>query len=116
MNDDSVKVSKVEKLLQNNHNKNILLDTIIAEIIWVLTSYYSLEKPEVIEKIRALIHVKSVECNQMLISKALSYWEENNISYIDSYLAAVASLGSLPVISYDERLKTIRSIIVSEPK
>jgi predicted nucleic acid-binding protein len=115
INDDSKKVKKVEDLLKDPNNTNILLDTIIAEIIWVLGSYYSLDKTETIEKIRALIHVDTIDCNAILINKALSVWEGNNISYIDSYLVAVATLGSLPLISYDEALKSINSIEVKEP-
>lgn len=115
VNDDLQKVSRVEKLLIDTNNTNVLLDTIVAEIIWVLSSYYSLKKTEVIEKIRALIHVDNIECNAVLINKALSLWEENNISYVDSYLAAVASLGNLILLSYDDKLKAISEITVKEP-
>ena|SRR3990170_4649245 len=115
VDDDPQKVSRVERLLKNKDNTNILLDTIVAEIIWVLSSYYSLKKTEVIEKIRALIHVDTIECNAVLINKALSLWEENNISYIDSYLAAVASLGNISLFSYDDKLKSIGEIKVKEP-
>src|SRR5215469_497527 len=86
VNDDPQKVSRVEELLKNTNDKNILLDTIIAEIIWVLLSYYSLEKNDVIEKVKALIHVDSIDCNAFLIHRALTIWGENTISYVDSYL------------------------------
>src|SRR5690348_4693158 len=86
VNDDSEKVSKIELLLKDKSNTNILLDTTIAEIIWVLSSYYSLPKNEIIEKIRALIHVNTIECNRLLLNKSLTIWAGNNISYIDSYL------------------------------
>src|SRR3989344_719507 len=86
VNDDPQKVDKVEKLLVDKNNTNILLDTIVAEIIWVLNSYYSLNKSEVIEKIRALIHLDTIDCNAVLLNKALSVWAENNISYVDSYI------------------------------
>lgn len=115
VNDDSEKVSNIEKLLTDKNNTNILLDTIIAEIIWVLSSYYSLKKSEVIEKISALIHLDTIDCNAVLINKALSVWDENNISYIDSYLVAVAKLGNIPLFSYDNKLKSIDSVTVKEP-
>lgn len=115
VNDDPEKVNRVEKLLTNKDNTNILLDTIVAEIIWVLSSYYSLKKAEVIEKIRALIHLDTIDCNAVLINKALSLWEENNISYIDSYLAAIASLGNISLFSYDDKLKTINGVTIKEP-
>lgn len=115
VNDNPQKVSRVEKLLIDKKNTNILLDTIIAEIIWVLSSYYSLKKNEVIEKIKALIHVNTIECNAVLINKALSLWEENNISYIDAYLVAVASLGNISLFTYDDKLKALSGITVKEP-
>lgn len=115
VNDDPQKVSRVEKLLRDKNNTNILLDTIVAEIIWVLSSYYSLKKVEVIEKIRALIHLDTLECNAVLINKALSLWEENNISYIDSYLVAVAKLGNITLYSYDDKLKSISRVTAKEP-
>lgn len=115
VNDDQQKVTLVEKLLKNTSNKNILLDTVIAEIIWVLSSYYSLDKKEVIEKIRALIHVDSVDCNEAIINRALTLWGTYNISYIDSYVAAIAELGSITLVTYDAKFKSIPSIIVKEP-
>lgn len=115
VNDNPQKVRRVEKLLADKNNTNILLDTIVAEIIWVLSSYYSLNKTEIIEKIRALIHVDTIDCNSVLINKALSLWEEHNISYIDSYLAAVANLGNVVLVSYDDKLKSVSTITVKEP-
>ncbi len=115
VNDDPQKVSRVENLLKDKNNKNVLLDTVVAEIIWVLLSYYSQEKEEVVEKIKALIHVDTIECNAFLINRALTIWEKNVISYIDAYLAAVAELGNMTLYTYDKRLRTISTIIVKEP-
>lgn len=115
VNDDPQKVSRVEHLLKDKSNKNILLDTVIAEIIWVLLSYYSLQKVDVAGKIRALIHVDTIECNAFLINRALTIWEENVISYIDAYLAAVAELGNMTLYTYDKRLKILSTIVAKEP-
>jgi|SRR3989338_9363175 len=115
VNDDPQKVDKVEKLLVDKNNTNILLDTIVAEIIWVLNSYYSLNKSEVIEKIRALIHLDTIDCNAVLLNKALSVWAENNISYVDSYIVAVAKLGNIPLFTYDDKLKSISGVTVKKP-
>lgn len=115
VNDNPKKVNRVEKLLSDKNNTNILLDTIVAEIIWVLSSYYSLNKTDVIEKMNALIHLDTIDCNAVLLNKALSIWQENNISYVDSYLVAVAKLGNIPLFSYDAKLKSINSLTVQEP-
>ena len=115
VNDDQQKVARVERLLKNKDQKNILLDTVIAEIIWVLNSYYDLDKKEIVIKMKALIHVESVECNAFLINRALTLWTDNTISYIDAYLAAVAELGNMPLYSYDKKLSSITTITVKEP-
>ncbi len=115
VNDDPQKVSKVEKLLKDKNNTNIILDTVVAEIIWVLSSYYGLNKSDIVEKVRALIHVETIECNAFLISRALTIWEENNISYIDAYLAAVAQLGEITLYSYDKKFSSMPTIKVREP-
>lgn len=115
VNDDPAKVSRVENLLKTETSKNILLDTVIAEIIWVLQSYYELDKKEIIQKINALIHVESIECNAFLINRALTIWESYNISYVDAYISAVAELGEMNLYTYDKKLKSISSIIVLEP-
>lgn len=115
VNDDPQKVSRVEYLLRDKSNKNVLLDTVVAEIVWVLLSYYSIDKEDVVEKVRALIHVDTIECNAFLINRALTIWENNTISYIDAYLAAVAELGSMTLYTYDKRLVKISTIIVKEP-
>lgn len=115
INDDPQKALQVEKLLKNKQAKNILLDTVVADIIWVLSSHYFLDKTEVAEKIRALVHVETIESNSFLIMRALSIWEEYNISYIDSYLAAMAELGNINFYSYDLKFKLIPSITVKEP-
>ena|SRR3990172_1864493 len=115
VNDDPRKALKVEKLLKAKRNKNILLDAVIAEIIWVLTSYYLLGKKDVVEKIRALIHVNTIECNAFIINRALTLWIENNISYIDAYLAAISELGNIPLYTYDQKFRSITTITVKEP-
>src|SRR5258708_3552707 len=115
VNDDPQKVSRVESLLKSKSNKNLLLDTVVAEIIWVLLFYYSLEKKEIIEKINGLIHVDSIECNAFLINRALTLWDENIISYVDAYLLAVAELGDMVLYTYDKKLKAVSTVIAKEP-
>jgi len=115
VNDDPQKVKRVEKLLQNKRDQNILLDTVVAEIVWVLQSYYSLEKLEIIEKIRALIHIDSIDCNTGIIDRALTLWKNNAIAYIDAYLVATAEHKNMPLYTYDKRLHGLKFIMCKEP-
>lgn len=115
VNDNPQKASRVEKLLKGSPNSNLLPDTVIAEIVWVLSSYYGLDKQSVVNKIRALVHVGSVDCNKSLIDETLSTWENNNISYIDSYLVAIAKTKNIAIYSYDQKFDQIKTISRKEP-
>lgn len=115
VNDNPPKVARVEKLLKDKNNNNILLDTVVAEIIWVLSSYYHLSKEDIVEEIKALIHVDTIECNAFLLNRSLTLWQDYNISYIDAYLAAVAELGKITLYTYDKSFNLLKGISVKEP-
>lgn len=112
--DDEYKASSVEKLLKSGGN-NVLLDVVVAEIVWVLASYYKLDKELIIEKVRGLIHIRSVYCSRKLLSKALLIWEANNISFIDAYIAAKAQINDLVIYSYDRDFDKVVGVVRKEP-
>lgn len=115
VNDDPQKADRVEKILKDKESKNILLDTVVAEIIWVLTSYYELDKKTTIEKIEALIHLESIKCNSQLLGKSLTIWRDHPISFIDAYIIAVAEEVGADIYSYDRKFDKVKSIKRREP-
>ena len=115
VNDDLQKAARVKKILQESKVANILPDLVIAEIIWVLSSYYELEKASIINKIRALIHVKTIECNKTLMDQSLTNWEKYNISFVDAYLVSVAKLKGLNIYSYDFKFDKVDGVTRQEP-
>lgn len=115
VNDDPQKAARVKKVLQESKTANILPDLVIAEIIWVLSSYYELDKDSIINKIRALIHVKTIDCNKTLLDQSLANWEKYNISFVDAYLISVAKLKGLNIYSYDLKFDKVDGVIRQEP-
>ena len=115
VNDDSQKATRVKKILQESNAVNILPDMVIAEIIWVLSSYYELDKASVISKIRALIHVKTIECNKTLMDLVLANWEKYNISFVDASLVSVAKIKGLDIYSYDFKFDKVDGVTRQEP-
>ena len=115
LNDDPKKADAVGKLLRGKKERNVLPEVVMAEIIWVLSSYYQQTKPFIIDKMRALIHVESVECNQSLLDASLTYWERHNISFIDSYLLSKAQKEDLILYTYDRKLTKISGVESREP-
>lgn len=115
VNDDPEKALRVKKVLLDPKNTNALLDTVVAEIIWVLNSYYEQDKFSIVEKIRALIHVETIVCNKSLLDRSLTIWQNNNLSFIDAYIIATAEHENLKIYSYDYKFDKIPTITRLEP-
>lgn len=115
LNDDPKKAIKVEKLLGDKSKSYLLLDMVVAEIIWVLKSYYGFDKTLIIDKVKSLIHLDTIDCNSVLLDRALYFWEKFNISFIDAYLAATSESENVDLYSYDLKFDKIKTIKRKEP-
>jgi len=112
--DDKLKASKVADLLVSSEKK-VLLDIVFAEIVWLLSSFYSLSKEDIVQKLRSIIHAKSIYCDKKLFDGVLSLWEANNISFVDAYIAAKAETDNLVIYSYDKDFDKIKTVTRKEP-
>lgn len=106
-----------KKILSNFQENLLLTDIIAAEIIWLLTSYYKFSKEEAIEKIYPVLNLPNIECNKSILIRALYYYRNFNIDYIDAYLTAYAEEEKLGgIYSFDKGLDKIKGIKRFEPK
>lgn len=109
------KVRKITRLFQEKE-KLILTDVTVAEIVWVLSSYYKQGKDEITEEILSLIEQPVIISNKSLITKAISYFREHNIDYIDAYLIAFTQENDEEgVLSYDRSIDKGKGIKRFEP-
>lgn len=115
--DDWRKAEAVERLLKKAGREELEIpDVVVAEIVWVLLSFYRLTKEEVIEKLEGLLGLRQVKMNRRVLKKAIEIYRKYNISYVDAYLSAYALKNNLGfVYSYDERLDKISEIKRLEP-
>lgn len=113
--DDPKKADAVERLLKNPQAQLILLDLTFAEAIWVLSSFYNLDKSQIIESLNALLNVKSIIANRKVLRKALEYFANYNISFIDAYQAGHAATRDLEIYSYDKDFDKLLDITRTEP-
>lgn len=114
-NDVPAQSTLVKKLLKSSSELLILTDVVFAEVIWVLTSFYKLPKAEVTNKLLDILTIESIQANKNLLYRALIKYQDNNIDYIDGYLAAFCEVGEHEgIYSFDEdfdKLKTIKRLI-----
>lgn len=116
LGDSPAQVQKIKHLLQDKSEKLILADVIVAEIVWVLSSYYKQSKEEIVEELLSLIEMPVVSSNKPLITQALSLYREYNIDYIDAYLISFAKENKLSgVLSYDKSIDKVKETKRFEP-
>ena len=92
-------------------------DLVIAEIIWVLESYYELEKNDVREKVEKILNTPNLFCQQKdIILGALDLYSEKNIDYIHAFNALILKAkGIEELYSYDPHFDRIDGLTRLEP-
>lgn len=117
LNDHPTQSQAAKKLLENPLENLLLLDIVIAEIIWLLTSYYKFPKQDVIEKIKSILNLEKIQVNKEVIYGALMFYQTNTIDFIDAYLAAYCTQkkNTKGVYSFDKDLDKIKAIKRFEP-
>ena len=117
-NDDTDKAARVESLfLRSSTGEFELPDIIIAEMVWVLLSFYKLSKDEVIEKLEGLLSLNAVLINRPILKRTIDFYREYAISYTDAYLVAYAleKADTDIIYSYDKALGKVKEIKRAEP-
>ena len=114
------KADDCEKLFRKAIDKKESLYTtelVIAEIIWVLESYYKLTKEDVKEKVEKILNTPNLSCpGKDMILEALNLYTEKNIDYIDAYNAQVMRRNGIEeVFSYDKHYERIPWVKRIEP-
>ncbi|MCM2358673.1 MAG: type II toxin-antitoxin system VapC family toxin [Geobacteraceae bacterium] len=120
-NDDPAKADRVEKLLDQAAGGSVTLVTtemVMAEMVWVLESYYELANTDIAPLIRGILATPGLEViNGPLVGRALELYEGQNIDFVDGYIAAVMEKhGISDLYSYDRKhISRLRTIKRKEP-
>jgi len=114
-NDDSQKASRFERYLKTG-KKIILTDVTFAEIYWTLASFYQFPKNKILNSLETLINHKSIICQKNILERTIQILKEYNISLIDAYNAAYASISNeAKILSFDKGLGKIKNLTRVEP-
>src|SRR3989344_1737707 len=84
-------------------------DETILEMEFVLRSYYSVKKDDIIKNLSGLIRMEYVDIeNRAIWEKALEIYEKKNISLLDIFLFIKAGVLGAEVLSFDEDFKKLK--------
>ncbi|MGH3103253.1 MAG: PIN domain-containing protein [Gaiellaceae bacterium] len=95
----------------------VLVDLIVAEVVFVLESVYEVDRPRVAELVRAILSFPAVSVvDTPLLLRTLELYEDLRIHFAEAYLAACAEHSGLGrVMSFDRDLSRIPTIERVEP-
>lgn len=103
LNDNPTQAKRAQELIKH---KEIYTDpTVIAEVVWVFTSYYKVEKEKFIPALLAIVEQKNNKSSsKKIIIQTLEYYYTHNLSYIDCYLHCLAKTKNLSLATFDTKL------------
>ena len=88
-NDDIEKANRVEELLDKaalGKVRLITCEVVLAEVVWVLESYYNLNKVQIAEHLGAILATPGLNVlNGKVVEKAVAYYLNENIDFVFSY-------------------------------
>lgn len=89
----------------------ILLESVLAEVVFVLDSVYSAPKDRISEALHPLFFHAGIECHDSsVLSDALQRWCRKNVDFMDALLAAHARSKDMPVASFDKDFRKFPDI------
>lgn len=96
----------------------LLPDLIVTEVVYVLESYYEVERGRVAELVRAIIGFPAVVVvDQALLLRALEVYEVDRLDFAEAYLVASAEASGVgKIASFDrsiDRVATVRRVAPS---
>ena len=102
---EQTKISKkiLKGLLEDKYELYVC-NLVFAEIVYVLESYYKLDKKDILDKMFAILKFKNLVVeNKSIIVEALEIYNDKNIDFTDAYMACHArKAGCNRLFSFDK--------------
>jgi predicted nucleic acid-binding protein len=90
----------------------LLTDVVIAEAIYVLESFYEVDRAQIARVMRATITYKAIRTiAPSALLRSLEVYERHGLDYAEAYLVALAeSTGVDRVASFDKAIDRVKSV------
>jgi predicted nucleic-acid-binding protein len=95
----------------------LLTDLVLAECVYVLESFYEVERQRVAELMRSAIAFPSIETvDTSILLRALEIYELDRLDFAEAYLVAQAeATGVGKIVSFDRSIDRITTVTRREP-
>jgi predicted nucleic-acid-binding protein len=86
----------------------ILSDLVVVEAIWVLKSYYKVERAIIAKALKGFILSDGIEHSKSII-ECLDIYENTNLDIVDIYLADMSKSNNIKILTWDKGFKLTNS-------
>lgn len=95
--------TKYFKEIEQGTLKVEILEGVIMEAFFVLTKFYKLPKPEVINDLKMILSLQGVvNTDKVILTETLSSVENKNIDFIDALICTKTKLQGYGKLSFDK--------------
>ena len=108
INDDQKKAAAVDNLLDkaiNGEVKIIVPSVVIAELVWVLESFYQMKADAILELVEAIVNTSGLDVtDKSTVISALRLYKNRNIDFIDAWIIEFAKeRGIKTIYTFDKK-------------
>jgi len=98
--------------VRHGNKKILILDSVIAECVYVLLKVYNVPRKEIATKLAGILEYKGVvNSEKENLREALAIFAEENVDIVDAFVFAFGSLEeNREVFSFDKDLKKLARI------
>ena len=95
----------------------LLADLVLAECVYVLESFYEVERVRIAEMMRAALALRSIAVvDEAMLLRALEVYEIDRLDFAEAYLIAITeATGVASVMSFDRTIDRVRTVKRIEP-
>jgi len=94
----------------------VLLDAVLAEVVFVLTSVYETKRADVADALRPFLFHGGIECpGGKVLDDALGRFATKSVDFLDAYLAAQSLAIQVPVSTFDKDFRKFKDIEFEVP-
>ena len=95
----------------------LLPDLILAEVAYVLESYYDTARPQVAEALRASLAIPAIRVHDpAVLHRTIQLYEVHPLDFADAYLVASAERSGIGVVaSFDRDIDRVVTVRRDEP-
>jgi predicted nucleic-acid-binding protein len=95
----------------------MLADVVFAECVYVLESFYEIQRPRVAELMRAALALPSIKTvDRASLLRALEVYELDRLDFAEAYLVAQAeSTGVNTILTFDRTVDRVNTVTRQEP-